>query len=383
MALFSVTILTALVVVFASIARTDALLAGNRRARLQGLYAAQSCVNYCRSVLASDDASLDWPGEEWALLEEEAPALSIPGFLLQAVLTDESSRLNVNTASRETLMALPGMTEEAADSILDWRDADDEPRPSGAESDYYLGLPAPYEAANEPFQTPEELRLVRGIDDRMLAGEGTEAAPGLAQFLTVRSGESNVDSEGRRRLNINTAAPQQLAARLGDILSEREIAALVRAREARRFASLGDVLETEGVPWTRMAQALDRICIDDRSFIEGTVNLNTASPQVLEAIGLPPQVVQALVERREASPLVTKGELAEVPGMTRETMRAVADRVATKSSVFRVAARAVSEDRPAAAAVTALLDRSAEPVRIILWQERTEWQGETASAEER
>lgn len=377
MALFSVTILTALAVAFVSIARTDALLAGNRRARLQALYAAQSCVHYCRCVLASDDPSLDWAGEDWALVQDEALALSIPGFVLDAILTDESSRLNINTATAEMLTRLPGMTEEAADSILDWRDPDDEPRPSGAESDYYWGLPSPYEAANGQIETLEELRLVRGIDSLMLAGEGTQEAPGIASFLTVRSGEPNVDREGRQRLNVNSAGPEQLTARLGDILSEEEIAAITRGRSEGQFASLGRVLEIEGVNWRRMAQALDRLCVDDGTFIEGTVNLNTAGPEVLEAIGLPPTAVQALVEMRDGSPLASKAELAELPGVTREVMLGLIDHVATKSSLFRVTARAQSEDRPTVVGVIALLDRSAQPARIVLWQEHTGWLGQT------
>src|SRR5262245_39499046 len=53
-------------------------------------------------------------------------------------LENESTRLNLNTltyvdqtvpgGARTLLMALPGMTEDVADSILDWLDEDEEPR---------------------------------------------------------------------------------------------------------------------------------------------------------------------------------------------------------------------------------------------------------------
>ena len=64
-------------------------------------------------------------------------------------LEDESSRLNLaalliadkstTNGGRQILMQLPNMTEEIADSILDWIDPDEEPREFGAELDYYSG----------------------------------------------------------------------------------------------------------------------------------------------------------------------------------------------------------------------------------------------------
>src|SRR4051812_8756490 len=58
-------------------------------------------------------------------------------------LEDESTRLNLNVllilekqvpgSGRTLLMALPSMTQDVADAILDWLDPDDTPRDSGAE----------------------------------------------------------------------------------------------------------------------------------------------------------------------------------------------------------------------------------------------------------
>ena len=51
-------------------------------------------------------------------------------------LTDEAGKINLNSASMEVLLKLPGMTAELASSIIDWRDGDDELSPGGAESEY-------------------------------------------------------------------------------------------------------------------------------------------------------------------------------------------------------------------------------------------------------
>jgi len=351
------------------VARTDVLLAGNRSSMLQAFYGAQSSLNYCRTVLAADDAAVDSDGDEWAQVQDSPPELDIPGFSVGATVEDESARLNINTATKDMLMALPGMTEEAADSILDWRDADEDPRPLGAESDYYLALESPYEAANGALQTVDELRLVKDVDKTLFDGDGTDALPGLRNLVAVRSGERNVGSGGRPRLNINTAEPGQLAASLGDVLTSDDFAAIERRRRQGPLASLSEVMSIDGVSWRRMAQVLDRIRVDDRNFVEGTVNLNTAGQQVLEAIGLPSDVSQALIGGRDEQPLSTKGELADIPGVTREVMVAVADRIATKSSVFEVRAFAQAEDRPIRAGILALVDRSGQTPSIIRWRE--------------
>lgn len=55
----------------------------------------------------------------WILTKEEAAASALqPGNQQQ-----EDGRVNLNTASREELMALPGIGEAKAESILSWREA--------------------------------------------------------------------------------------------------------------------------------------------------------------------------------------------------------------------------------------------------------------------
>ncbi|MFH1741363.1 MAG: hypothetical protein ABIH23_20355, partial [bacterium] len=138
-------------------------------------------------------------------------------------LLDECSKLNVNIATKEMLMALPQMTEEAADSILDWRDEDDTPNANGAESDYYAGFLEPYRAKNGLFDTMEEMLLVRGIFQNLFYGEdtnlnglldgnendGDENHPsdnqdgvldrGWSTWLTCYSYEKNVDAHDNTR----------------------------------------------------------------------------------------------------------------------------------------------------------------------------------------
>jgi DNA uptake protein ComE-like DNA-binding protein len=155
---------------------------------------------------------------------------------------DESTRLNLNTilladqinpgGASALLMALPGMTPEAADSILDWLDPDEDPRENGGETAYYSGLG--YACKNGPLDTIEELLLVKGVTPDLLfgrdsnrngmidAGESnnpslaestampTEVDRGWAAYLTLYSLEANVTPDGLPRIDLNAADLQQL-----------------------------------------------------------------------------------------------------------------------------------------------------------------------------
>ena len=94
--------------------------------------------------------------------------------------------------ARKALMNLPGMTEAVADSILDWIDADDEPREFGAESEFYLGQDPPRQPPNRiPLQL-DELLAVRGVNAWQLLGNRN----GLQ--VVVRPDESDGLSVGTR-----------------------------------------------------------------------------------------------------------------------------------------------------------------------------------------
>src|SRR5438045_2393519 len=55
-------------------------------------------------------------------------------------LVDEASKLNLNTATTNMLLALPRMTPELAANIVSWRSSANTNPSGGAESDTYLRL---------------------------------------------------------------------------------------------------------------------------------------------------------------------------------------------------------------------------------------------------
>ena len=112
------------------------------------------------------------------------------------------------------------------DAILDWRDSDEDPRgdEGDTEGEYYLQLDRPYRVKNGPFDTVEELLLVKGVTGNLLYGEdfdrnglltenendGELTFPpdneddvldlGLISYLTVHSLENNVSNDNRPRV---------------------------------------------------------------------------------------------------------------------------------------------------------------------------------------
>ncbi len=139
-------------------------------------------------------------------------------------LVEETAKLNINSASYDRLMNLPAMTDDVASAIVDWRDEDNTPSNGGAENDYYLGLqPQPYYCKNAPFETVEELLMVRGMTRELLYGTGNtvplgtatssrasgglstdpQLARGIYDLLTVYSAEGNRATAAGQKVNIN------------------------------------------------------------------------------------------------------------------------------------------------------------------------------------
>jgi DNA uptake protein ComE-like DNA-binding protein len=171
-------------------------------------------------------------------------------------LENESARLNLNALAvmdsqhpgigRQLLMALPGLTEQIADSILDWIDTDKTPREFGAEAEAYSNLNPPYSPKNGPLGTVEELLKVKGVTPKLLFGadqnrngvidthEQTEAAGlangdsdpemnrGWAAYLTIYAKESTLQPDGAPKLDINSSDLQKLHDGLMAALNDKE-----------------------------------------------------------------------------------------------------------------------------------------------------------------
>lgn len=160
---------------------------------------------------------------------------------LRSGVEDEAGKINVNALLRldssgrrakEMLQKLPNMTEEIADAILNWVRAS-ATESSNGDTLFYSSLG--YHLKSGPFETHEELLLVRGITPRMLFGNdlnrngvidadedssGGLAERGLSRFLTIYSREQNVDAAGQPRIFVNDSNLQGLWDKLNTAVGE-------------------------------------------------------------------------------------------------------------------------------------------------------------------
>jgi len=178
-------------------------------------------------------------------------------------ITDEAGRLNLNTATENTLLSFPELTYEMSDSLLDWLDTDWDSHAEGAEDDYYGMLDDPYFCKNRNLQTVNELLLVRGWTSVELFGEdangngkldkneddGMESPPlddadgeldiGLLSFLTVYSRDRELDPNGQTRADLTNATQEQLQRIEG--MTETQARSIVAWRSSQKFTSLADL----------------------------------------------------------------------------------------------------------------------------------------------
>jgi type II secretory pathway component PulK len=140
-------------------------------------------------------------------------------------LVDENGKFNLNTVTTNALSYLPGMTEDFAEAITDWRST------NGSLSLDYSSLG--YAPKYAPFESVDELRLVSGASVDLLAGEDINRNgvldknekdanangvldSGLFEYVTAWTREPNFHSDGTTLTNVNTADIAGLTALIRD-----------------------------------------------------------------------------------------------------------------------------------------------------------------------
>jgi len=146
-------------------------LASRLKERAKSYYLAKAGVKKAIQAVAADkttgyDALKDFVNDE------EFKNKKVDEGTFNIELVDEERKININKAQFDVLRRLfevaAGVTSKEASivavCIIDWRDADDDSRESGAENSYYQTLSPAYPCKNRDFEIVEELFLVKGIN---------------------------------------------------------------------------------------------------------------------------------------------------------------------------------------------------------------------------
>lgn len=187
-------------------------------------------------------------GEEEEAVPERKDSLGKGTF--EYTINDEDGKIDINNATIDQLKDLfirSGVGLEdidtIVDSIIDWRDTNDLHMLNGAEEDYYNALENPYSCKDGPFDSIEELLLVRGMTPEIFFGtagneneekeDEEDVYEGVSQYLTVK---------GTNKVNLNTASEVVLEVLLGpdaayDIMLQRENGPISRPTNKGKVSS--------------------------------------------------------------------------------------------------------------------------------------------------
>jgi type II secretory pathway component PulK len=417
--LWIVMVLTIMVTTLGQNARLDGKVRLLRTEELRCRWACRAGIETAVALLNEDTRESDYLMELWSYNDEDFNNVSLEGCLYSVRVIDESGKLNINTATKEQLMALPYMEEYIADTIIDWRDSDDTPSGLGVEGGYYENMPFRYTIRNGPFRTIRELLLVRDVTPELLYGEdtnfngeldynerdGDESPPaddrddeldkGWISFLTCYSYDKNVDADGNARVNINQADERQLQESLGIDGSAAKL--IVNRRSSSQFTSIVDLIDdsnstsgsagqgaggSSGQSGTLDIQTFyeiaDRITVDSQQQVSGKVNINTAPKEVLAALLGGDNQAYLLAENivayrtGSADGMQSIADVLELGLVNLETFRKIANALTTRSDVFTVWCAATADrngDSGATLQAEAVIDRSVSPCKILYWYE--------------
>ncbi len=390
-------VLTVIVAVLGRQSRLDTKVC---RARLEGVrckWASRAGIEKAIGILNEDTRESDCLIDLWSDNEEDFNDIYLQNCWFTVKVVDEASKLNINTVTKGQLLALPEMLEEIADAIIDWRDEDDTPSTGGAESGYYENLQFAYMARNGPLRTIRELLLVKDVTEELFFGEDTnlngqldyneqdgedslpyddgdsELDKGWIAYLTCYSYDNNKDAEGNKKTNINEGNASQLSRSLGISNDQAQ-----KIEDNQSYDSIGDLLDNNVLDRQTFSKIADKITVDDSEKIPGKVNINTASDIVLAALmgggDSAQQTAENIIAYREALlyGFESIGELLDVPSMTTNTFKNIADLVTTRSDVYSIRCVATADrNGPYGATLEteAVLDRVTSPYKILFWHQ--------------
>jgi len=203
----------------------------NHFAATQARWMGEASIHWSRAILAEDAkaGSVDHLKENWAI---RLPATAFEGGTISGFITDQQQYCNLNNMIQgenvdllKRLLSAIGSNPVAVDALKDWIDADNDiTYPYGAESDYYLALPIPYRAGNQPLTEMGNLSRVLGFSE--------EAIAKLRHYCSVLPEPTPV--------NLNTASPELLGLMVPE-LSQFDLETILAARDLHPFEKISDV----------------------------------------------------------------------------------------------------------------------------------------------
>jgi DNA uptake protein ComE-like DNA-binding protein len=329
-------------------------------------------------------------------------------------LTDENSKLNLNTATLTNLSMLPNIDPNFAANIVTWRTNGDTTS-GGVGPSTYAMLNPPYAAKSAPFESVDELRLVYGSDMGTLVGEdvnrngaldpnetdanrNSQVDPGILEYVTVYSQEPNTNPDGSLLVNVsdlsgtnvnnlrNLLSTNFSPQRATNILDRLGVGGTGPTAAPANPASpgTGNTINSplmfyvqSGMTEQEFAQIANEITVSTNTFIQGRININTASPAVLACIPGLSNSVQTIVSYRQGNSgnLTTVAWLLDALNQSgnssTQLAQQIGDAITTKSYQFMADVAALGPNGHGYRRVRFIFDTSSGTPQIIYRRDLT------------
>jgi len=249
----------------------------------------------------NSDKNTDAYTDLWAI---ELPDLTFESGSIQIYIDDEQSKINLNAirnsydvetkyyAILERFFINMGFTEDYPQAIYDWVDINESTLGGGAESaDYYNTLENPYNAKNAPFDSIDELLLVRYFTPEIYYGYG-----GGNYEEELKDNNLVETNTVRQSASMDMLASAALEGEPADVAPDEKEDEIDKPKYApERSRALSNYLRTSGNNLNFIAAA-------------NMININTASYRVLLSLTdtMTPETVEELIDKRNAEPFSSK-----------------------------------------------------------------------------
>lgn len=335
-------------------------------------YAARAGFEWTLAVMRADQTPFDSLGESWAepIEGQVDDGIQTGNFLnYQVTITDEASKININTADDgliSNLLAQAGaspddpLTQELVNNIVEgqpYRTVRDLARVEGMTSEMLYGTQqmAAFTQGVANTQSPST-GTVDGLATTGLEGlqsTATDAQPGLVDLATIYSIDTSTDPNGQSLVDINTADAEQLTqieTQSGQgggqpVFSQAEAESLIQQREFDRFSALIDV---QAVSDELFNNIQNQITTEDSGGNEddgetnnsqenGQVNINTADVETLQSLqGLDEGIAQRIVDHRDSQGIFQNIDaIKDVTMLTQQEFIGIVDKITLKEGDTR------------------------------------------------
>ncbi|MDE2126407.1 MAG: general secretion pathway protein GspK [Armatimonadetes bacterium] len=355
-ALFVTMILTVVAIAFATTATREVKSASNFQANNDAYYAARGAVDYAISSLESTSNN----GATYGILQPDSSTdangwMQIGNAWVKVDVIDTGAFIDLNSVSATTLAELPVLqqNQNLISAIVAWRTAAPAAGAAASSSSssstgatdpyasYYQTLQPPYQEAQAPYTTVDELLLVEGMTPDLLytpiSGNGGPAGGSMAQSSNGQPATTitrQVAAQGGAGASGGVSAPSS-DTNFTDIFSQSTLC-------------MANLFTTDQRELNQSANGTQR------------VDINTASAQTMESAGIPSATAEAIVRHRggggggapaggakggaaggggaaaTTNTYTTIADLLKVPGITPTVMQQIGDMVTTDTGQYRI-----------------------------------------------